>query len=207
MNFMSNWRLQAQLKGMLEPEAEESPGYHSPDEGLEEDFRRLSLGVEPPRVQEPLGPSASAGRVVEPASPSSEPETAEPENRRLDLVVRVAGRSVWIVRGFADTAEDRAAELSDFLRDRFPQRRGQPDLRFYTVWVLPHYRGTVSLAGIHIGLDDRAYGGILTANNNHFEGLRFRRVSSIVEGRRLFQREADRHRVDRRGADSYFLWE
>lgn len=91
-------------------------------------------------------------------------------------MVRVAGRSVWIVRGFADTAEDRAAELSDFLRDRFPQRRGQPDLRFYTVWVL---------AGIHIGLDDRAYGGILTANNNHFEGLRFRRVSSIVEGRRL----------------------
>ena len=192
---------------MFEPEAEESPGYHSPDEGLEEDFRRLSLVVDPPPRPEPSSSSAAGAGPAEPTSPHRESEAVEPEVRRLDLVERVAGRTVWIVRGRADSADERAVELTDYLRDRFQTRRGQPDLRFYVVWLLPHYRGTVSLSGIHIGLDSRAYSGILTANNNHFEGLRFRRVPSVVEGRTLFQREAERHGVDRRGADSYFLWE
>ena len=203
---MSNWRLQAQLKGMLEPEAEESPGYHSPDEGLEEDFRRLSLASDSPRGPVGEREPATPDRPRDIDSPARAP-TADSIERRPDQVVRVGGQSVWIVRGQADTIEERAAELSEYLSDRFPQGRGLPELRYYTVWFLPNYRGSICLSGIHIGLDSSAYSGIAIANNRQFEGLRFRRVSSIVEGRRLFIREARRHGVNDRSADSFFLWE
>lgn len=71
----------------------------------------------------------------------------------------------------------------------------------------PAYTGELDLAGLHLGLDIRAYGAILEANQGEFTGLRFRRVQDLVAGRRALLREAAVHRIGEGAEDRLFWWE
>ena len=182
--------------GEPEPEAEESPGFASADEGLSEDFARLT--VQPSAKARPRASSV----VVPRAAGSQELHRANPRDSvRIGAFV---GRELTNPR---IPGEEGLRLLYRGLCDLYPQRPGRPELRIYVVWVVPRYTGHWDLAGLHLGLDIRAYGAILEANRGEFTGLRFRRVQDLVAGRRALLREAATHRISEGAEDRLFWWE
>lgn len=116
-------------------------------------------------------------------------------------------RCGWVIRQYPRPVLDALRDLSALLNRRYPQGPGRVEIRYYTVWLVPRFRGDERLEGIHAGADTAAYSAILAANQYQFVGLRFRRVSSLVEGRDLYLREAERQGVDPIHADAVFWWE
>lgn len=78
--------------------------------------------------------------------------------------------------------------------------------RIYIVWGIPGYSGSWDLSGVHISAGTVGYGALLTLNGG-YQGLRFRRVDTIIQARREFQNEAARHSVHRDRAFHQFFWE
>ncbi len=78
--------------------------------------------------------------------------------------------------------------------------------RIYIVWSIPGYSGSWNLSGVHISAGTVGYGALLSLNGG-YQGLRFRRVDTIIQARREFQNEADRHGVHRDRAFHQFFWE
>ena len=180
--------------GEPEPEAEESPGFASADEGLAEDFARLSVQ-----------PSAKARpRDSQVAALSAGSQSLHRPPRDSVRIGTFVGRELTNPRV---PGEEGLRLLYRGLCNLYPQRPGRPELRIYVVWVVPRYTGELDLAGLHLGLDIRAYGAILEANQGEFTGLRFRRVQDLVAGRRALLREAAVHRIGEGAEDRLFWWE
>lgn len=176
-----------------EPEAEESP--RDPDlDNLQIVLQRLAISPRPS-----LAPSQSAT-----SSAGSSDTGLNLAGARLIIP---NSRSGWVIRQYPRPVIDALRDLSTLLHRRYPQGPGRVELRFYTVWLVPRYRGEERLEGIHAGADSSAYSAILAANQYQFVGLRFRRVNSLVEGRELYLREARRQGVDPIHADAVFWWE
>lgn len=97
-------------------------------------------------------------------------------------------------------------ESSRALSERYPSHRTGLELRYYVVWLIPNHTGEEQLSGIHVGLDTSAYSALIRANQGVFEGLRWRRVRSLILARRAFLAEAERQSVDRERADHLFWW-
>ncbi len=176
-----------------EPEAEDSP--RDPDlENLQVVLQRLTIDPRPPL-----------------ATPSRAATGSGPIDTGLNLTgVRLNlanARFGWVIRDYPRPVVDALRDLSTLLHRRYPQGPGGVELRFYTVWVVPRYQGEEHLEGIHAGADSAAYSAILAANENQFSGLRFRRVDSLIEGRNLYLREAERQGVDTIHANAVFWWE
>ena len=102
--------------------------------------------------------------------------------------------------------------LHRYIGELYPvdDRGRQVDIRYYVVWLTPEQRegeGRTILTGLHFGLGDRAYRGILSANGDIFRTLSFRRVPDLNRGREVFLREFARHGVARELGDRFFIWQ
>ena len=190
-------RLAASSKGLLmeeaEPEAEESPGVAGTEEGLAEAFSRLAVS-EPRRPVAPEAPRAERSALP--------PFLRSVPSRTLELGDR---------RGFEFSDPrvpgERGLEiLSRALSERYPSNRTGLELRYYVVWLVPNHTGEEQLSGLHVGLDSSAYSALIRANQGVFEGLRWRRVRSLILARRAFLAEAERQNVDRERVDHLFWW-
>lgn len=175
-----------------EPEAEESPGVAGTDEDLAGAFSRLAISeTRRPGAQE----IPQADRPGLPSSLRSVPA------RRL-----VLGSQTGYEFSDPRVPGERGLEiLSRALSDRYPTG-GARELRFYVVWLVPNFEGPELLSGLHVGLDSSAYSALLRANQGVFEGLRWRRVRTLLLARQAFLAEAERQRVDRERVDHLFWW-
>ncbi len=81
-----------------------------------------------------------------------------------------------------------------------------PELRIYTVWVIPKARVPTLFAGIHSGRDLAAYAGILGLNQGAFEGIRWQRCRSRERAVEVYWREASRFGLEGRPLQ-YFRWQ
>ena len=174
---------------MAEPDPEESPGLASGDEGLSGALGSLNLSDRPSSSAHPAGQTRPISdlAVVEAA-----PQIPLDHQAGHQLSIR---------------GDPSLAALDRVLLERHPQGRNRRELRFYVVWSVPRYDGPLDLTGLHAGLDGEAYTALLRANEWHFRGLAFRRVSSLAEGRTVFLAEANRHRLGAERAGVIYWWE
>ena len=76
------------------------------------------------------------------------------------------------------------------------------ELRYYAVWVVPNHP---ELCGVHWGIKGEAYHSLVERANG-FGGIRWKRVSTLSEAKRLFAAEASRRRVSAEFAERIFGW-
>lgn len=82
-----------------------------------------------------------------------------------------------------------------------------PDLRFYAVWLTPRFwHNPQRYSGLHFGVGDRAYRGLIAANQGRYECIRWCRTDSLEEAREVYIREQLRHRTLLGYADRIFIW-
>lgn len=133
--------------------------------------------------------------------PEAEDSPRDPDLENLQVVLqRLAISPRPVLADSSTTAAgsgDTGLNLSG-VRLRLPNSRCGWVIRQYPRPVLDALRDLSAL------LNRRS---ILAANQYQFVGLRFRRVSSLVEGRDLYLREAERQGVDPIHADAVFWWE
>lgn len=128
---------------------------------------------------------------------------------RTPRVVRLYNPSVSgdIAAGFIDR------EARRFYRD--PQ--GQlPEFNCYVVWAAGELWRPEDFAGLHFGIGDRAYRGIVAANQGVVANLEWQRVDTLTEARSVFLRDLEEHvlhipgfkpwRVPVGRADRIFVW-
>lgn len=176
-----------------EPEAEESPGTAEVEEGLTRAFSQLTVGASP--------------RTAVPEIPRAERSDLPPAFRTAGARRLTLGSQVGLVFSDPVVPGERGLEiLGRALAERYPLVRGGPEVRFYVVWQVPNYVCAEELSGLHVGLDTAAYSALVRANQGVFEGLRWRRVRTLVLGRRAFLEEANRHNVEAERVDHLFWW-
>ena len=158
-------------------EPDSEPSFESAEDGLVEEFGGLQLV-----------PVTQAGSRAHPDQSSG--STDQPESQPAEAPALT-------------TTLLPATSLEPGLRQ---VTRLEPD-RFYAVWEVPRYQGTLNLVGIHSGPGLTAYSGLLACNQGEFRGLRFRRADSLRAAITLFLSEADRQGVDRNLAHNRVRWQ
>lgn len=158
-------------------EPDSEPSFESAEEGLIEEFRGLQLV--------PVTQAESRARPDQSSSSTEHPESSSSEVPALTTTFLPA------------------TSLEPGLRQ---VTRQEPE-RFYAVWGVPRYQGTLNLVGIHSGPGLTAYSGLLACNQGEFKGLRFRRADTLRAAITLFLSEADRHGVDRTLAHNRVRWQ
>lgn len=172
--------------------------------------------------------------AVEPEPEPLEPEIAAPGERRgqqgrwnrnniFTPVSRIDHSRTPVCVELANPAVsgDRAAafvdrEIDQFYRNQDSTVPALPDLAFWVVWAAPERFRPEDYAGLHFGVGNRAYRGIVASNCGRVENLEWRRVTSLSEARRIYIQEIDNHVVRIPGfrpwrppignADRIFLW-
>ena len=130
-----------------------------------------------------------------------------------DLSIRDSSErpSATIFHNFAVNGAEAVILLHRFFTELYPVDSSglHPDIRFYVVWTTPEQRegeGRLAITGLHFGVGNRAYRGILDINRGVFSTLAFRRVPDLIEGRRTFLAEAERFEIDSSFGNRFFIW-
>ena len=138
---------------------------------------------------------------IQPADPLLRSAVQTPSTQLL-----VGGPTQPPIRSW--TLHQRDANLTIIVRpaatNRPLRRINLEPIRYYAVWEIPRYVGSVGLVGVHSGHGTLAYEGILEANGWNFSGIRFRRAETLVAAERLFASEA---RARGSGSIARFSWE
>ena len=131
--------------------------------------------------------------VVAPPSPA-EPE---PEDDSLD---HRSSEGEW------DVVSEAQSDINEKVAFRAPsiQELENPGLRFYCVWSFA--KGAVSWPGVHWGLGNTAYQGLIRLNNGSFGGLRWKRTRTYEAARELFNQEKAKHGLGHTTATSDYHW-
>ncbi len=130
-----------------------------------------------------------------------------------DLSIRSSSErpTATIFHNFAVDGAEAVVLLHRFFTELYPGDSSglHSDIRFYVVWATPEQRegeGRLTITGLHFGVGNRAYRGILDINRGVFSTLAFRRVPDLIEGRRTFLAEVDRFEIDSSFGNRFFIW-
>lgn len=186
----------------LPPEPDSEPPTES---DLAEDFERLAIS--------PAAASSSEAVTVTPA-PRFVLESRRSAAEHFPSLTILESRerpTATIYQHFSINGEEAVVLLHRYFQRLYPgDHLGlHPEIRFYVVWLTPEQRegeGKLTLTGLHFGVGNRAYRGILETNQGIFSTLRFKRVPDFIEGRRTFLAEVDNFEIDRSFGNRFFIW-
>lgn len=83
----------------------------------------------------------------------------------------------------------------------------QESVRYYAVWRVPACVGRrPDLVGVHESVGSLAYNHILRCNGGVFQGIRFKRTSTLAGAQALFRQEAAVHQVDPEKCETIYRW-
>ena len=148
---------------------------------------------EPVLSEAPSSPSSSESCEPEHSAEPRESETAA-EPREPEAAAQHLALSASVPGLRLDLGRVEAIDWHD------------PEIRIYSVWVIPKARVPTLFAGIHSGRDLAAYAGILGLNQGAFEGIRWQRCRSHERAVEVYWREAGRFELDHRPLQ-YFRWQ